>query len=174
MLNPRVILLLSLLNLALSNTSSSVKVYHRSTSNEYPGKYGVELTHLSQQNIKHKPTWKNGISICLRYQFEQLGKGYNALYHIGNSSSTSLTFYVMWEMQNGQGVLGESIIWEREDPKIWSLWSSQSMDDGAKLAFVRFWHHLCLSIDAGSYMVQLVVVSLIFKKEIAMNSNSCF
>ena len=82
MLNPRVILLLSLVNLASSNTPGSVKVYHRSASNEYPGKNGVELTYQSQQNKKEKPSWKNGISICLRYKYEQWGKGYNVLFHI--------------------------------------------------------------------------------------------
>ena len=160
MLNPRVILLLSLLNLALSNTPSSVKVYHRSTSNEYPSKNGVELTYKSQQNKKEKPSWKNGISICLRYKYEQWGKGYNVLFHIGNSSLAAITFYVSWKMENGQVVLGVSKIWEKETDNTWSMWTSQSIDDGAKFAFVRFWHHFCLSIDAGSYMIQLVVVSL--------------
>ena len=165
MLNLRVILLLSLLNLASSNTPGSVKVYHRSNSNEYPGKNGVELAYQRQQSKEEKPTWKEGISICLRYKYEQLGKGYNPLFHVGNSSSTSLIFYVMWEIQNGQGVLGGSSILEKEIDNAWSMWTSQSIDDGAKFAFVRFWHHFCLSIDAGSYMIQLVVVSKNLKLE---------
>ena len=81
---------------AILSVSECLKVYSRSISSTDLTKK-VGLRYYNNQ-AKEEIDWKNGMTVCVRFKYEQLGTSLleNVLFSIGQSKSTLVSFVIRW------------------------------------------------------------------------------
>ena len=152
-----------ILLLAVLSVSSSLKVYSRSIlNNDHSKKVG-----LRYQNTEGKEdiNWKNGITICIRFRYEQLGTAWseNVLFSIGQSKSSLISFIIRWHLDNDfpdSPNIGAIAFRRHNETTFYLPWIGDDIGY-ARYVSVRIWHHLCLSFDfkKSNLRLRIVIVS---------------
>ena len=158
--------------LAVLSVSSSLKIYSRSISSADHSKN----VGLRYQNDKSNEgiSWKKGLTVCIRFKYEQLGtsKVENVLFSIGQSKSTLVSFIIRWDVDNdfpNSPNLGAIIFRKHDEHYFHYPWIGKNIGY-ARYVSVGYWHHLCLSIDVKKEILQLVIVSTVQLNEVYLVS----
>ena len=146
---------------AILSVSESLKVYSRTISSaDLTKKIGLRY-HNNQ--AKEKINWNNGMTVCVRFKYEQLGTSFleNVLFSIGQSKSTLVSFVIRWNVENAfpnSPNLGAIIFRKHDKPIFYFPWIGKNIGY-SKYISVKIWHHLCLSFDVKKAILELVIVS---------------
>ena len=143
--------------LAVFAESRSLQVYSRSIlPDDQNQKVGLRY---SNSQIGEGPILTNGITICVRFNYQRLGTGDNVLFNIGKSKAISLSFNLRWNVKNNLPNLGGVVVKQNDQLIFYLPWIGEK-NYLARYAYIRIWHHMCIALDTENSRLQLVFVSV--------------
>ena len=136
--------------------SNSVKIYKSSIPIENKNKLIVGLKYLKSPSSDQKFIWKNGISACMRFNYEKLN---NYVFYFGEAKKVSIYFHVKWLFYNSYVAQG-GIGFIRENQRYANIpWFGYDYHNKSTLS-VHNWQHLCISINPKANKIILIAVRI--------------